>query len=230
MAAPSSRWALAFAAAALVSSADALRAQELAAPAERLVIVWRAPAVPTMPAVTWTIAPGEGHVSAVRTEARTLFDRMNGESTTYRAIFPLRSADTFGTQHEFEPDRAAIDAIGPLEAGKTARIAARAISIHTHPRNKEVTRTEAAAVTVLTVEKHETIEVPAGRFKTVVLRMEAESAPGSPAVHRVYRRYWYAPALGWYVRYEIVMIGPALNQRNEYVAAKITSEKRAERP
>lgn len=230
MAASPSRWTFALAAAALAVAAGPLHAQELTGPAEGLVIVWRSPAVPTMPAVTWAIAPGEGHVSFVRTEARASFERMAGESTMYRAIFPLRSADTFGSIHEIEPDRTAIDAIGRLEPGKTARIAAHAVSIHRNPHTKEEMRTEAATVTVLTVEKLETIEVPAGRFETVVLRVEAEQSQGSPAVHRVYRRYWYAPSLGWYVQYEIVMSGPSLNQRNEYVAAKITSEKRAERP
>lgn len=230
MAAYSSRWAIALAAAAFAVAAGPLHAQELAGPAEGLVIVWRSPAVPTMPAVTWTIGPGDGHVSAVRTEARALFERMTGESTVYRAIFPLRSVDAFSSIHEIEPDRAAIDAIGRLDPGKSARIAARVVSIHRNPRTKEEMRTETASVTVVTVERHETIEVPAGRFETVVLRVEAEHTQGSPSVHRVYRRYWYAPALGWYVRYEIVMTGPSLNQRNEYVAAKITSEKRAERP
>jgi hypothetical protein len=230
MAAYSSRWALAFAAAALSAPVGMPHAQELTGPAEGLVIVWRSPAVPTMPAVTWTIAPGEERVSAVRTEARALFERMTGESNVYRVIFPLRSVDTFGSVHEIDPDRSAIESIGRLEPGKTARIAARAVSIHTNPRTKEEMRTEAASVTVLTVEKHETIEVPAGRFETIVLRVEAEQSQGSPAVHRVYRRYWYAPALGWYVQYEIVMSGPSLNQRNAYVASKITSEKRAERP
>ncbi len=226
----SRRWAFALAAAAFAAAVGPLHAQELTGPAEGLVIVWRSPAVPTMPAVTWTIAPGEGHVSAVRTEARALFERMTGESTVYRAIFPLRSVDTFGSIQEIEPDRSAIDAIGRLEPGKTARIAARAVSIHRNSHTKDEMRTETATVTLLTVEKIETIAVPAGRFETVVLRVEAEQPQGSPAVHRVYRRYWYAPALGWYVQYEIVMSGPSLNQRNEYVAAKITSEKRAERP
>ncbi|MFO0988603.1 MAG: hypothetical protein U1F37_14745 [Alphaproteobacteria bacterium] len=230
MAALSCRWAFALAALVSATAPAMAGAQELAPPKQGLVIVWRSPAVPTMPAVTWSIAPGDGHVSAVRTEARALLERLTGESAVYRVVFPLRSVDPFGSVHESEPDRAAIEAFGRLDAGKTARIAARAVLIHTDPRNKEEMRTESATVTVLTVEKHEAIEVPAGRFETIVLRVEAEQAPDSPAVHRVYRRYWYAPALGWYVRYEIAMTGPSLNQRNEYVAAKITSEKRAERP
>jgi hypothetical protein len=222
---------IAFAVAAALAMAPAAPlAQELAGPADGLVIAWRAPAAPTMPTVTWTIAGRDGQVSAVRSEARALFERMKTESTMYRVIFPLTSTDPFGSVYEFQYDTAALDAIGGLEDGKTVRIAARTVSTITHPQTKQVIRNEYAGASVLTVEKRETIAVPAGQFETIVLRLEGEAAPGTPPGHRVYRRYWYAPALGWYVRHEVVMTGPTINQRNEYVAAKITpAEKRAER-
>jgi hypothetical protein len=212
-------------------AAEASRAQELAAPAETLVIGWRSPAAPTMPTVTWSVGAGDGQVSVVRSEARALFERMTTESTMYRVVFPLRSVDPFGSRFEFEYDKAALDAIGRLDEGKTVRVTVKTISTFTQPQTKQVVRNEASGASVLTVEKHETIEVPAGRFETIVLRLEGENAPGTLPSHRVYRRYWYAPALGWYVRHEVVMTGPTINQRNEYVATKITrAEKSAERP
>lgn len=229
MAATLRRSTLVFGAALLALAAGPLRAQELAAPAEGLVIAWRSPPVPSMPTVTWTIGASDGQVTAVRTEARALFERMQSESTMYRVIFPIRNVDPFGSVYEFEYDRAAVDAIGRLDEGKAVRLSVKSISIVTHPQTKQQIRNEATSTTVLTVEKHETIEVPAGKFETIVLRLEAD-APTTPPGHRVYRRYWYAPALGWYVRHEVVMTGPTINQRNEYVAAKITrTEKRAER-
>jgi len=91
-------------------------------------------------------------------------------------------------------------------------------------------RSEYAGASVLTVEKLETIAVAAGRFETIVLRVESEAMPGTPPGHRVYRRYWYEPALGWYLRHELVMTGPSINQRNLYEAAKIApAERRTER-
>lgn len=217
----------------LIASAAApiaAHAQELIGPAGRLVIAWRAPAVPTMPTVTWTIASREGQVSKVRAEARALFNRMVSDSAVYRVIFPLHNSDPFGTRYEIAYDTAALDAIGRLDIGKSVRIAAKTVSTLTHPQTKQVVRREYGGTSVLTVEKRETIEVPAGRFETIVLRLDSEAPPGTPPGHRVYRRYWYAPALGWYVRHELAMVGPTVNQHNEYVAAKITpAERRAER-
>jgi hypothetical protein len=220
--------ALALGAALLALAAGPIRAQELAGPPDKLVIAWRAPAVPSMPTVTWTIDVAEGQITTVRTEARALFDRMQSESRMYRVIFPMRNVDPFGTIHELEYDRAAVDGIGRLDEGKTVRLPVKSVSIFTQPQTKQQIRAETASATVLTVEKHETIEVPAGRFETIILRLEAETPPSTHPGHRVYRRYWYAPALGWYVRHEVVMTGPQINQRNDYVASKITSEKRAQ--
>jgi len=184
-----------------------------------------------MPTVTFTIRNGDDQVASVRSEARALFDRMTTEGTTYRVVFPLRHVDPFGSLFEFEFDRAAVDAIGRLDEGKTVRIPVKSVSTFTNPQTKQQIRNEAAGATVLTVEKHETIEVPAGCFETVVMRMEGDTpANRLPPGHRTYRRYWFAPAVGWYVRHEVVIIGPTINQRNEYVAGRITrSEKSAGR-
>lgn len=223
-------FAFALGAAVLAASTVPLRAQELAGPQEGLVIAWRSPQSATMPTVTYTIAGRDGQVSAVRTEARALFERMTTESTMYRVIFPLRSTDPFGTRYEFQYDTAALDAVGRLDDGKTVRFAAKVVSTITHPQTKQVIRSEHAGASVLTVEKRETVAVPAGRFETIVLRLESEAMPGTPPGHRVYRRYWYAPALGWYVRHELVIAGPTLNQLNQYHAVKIApAERRAER-
>ena len=206
------------------------RAQELVAPSDGLVIAWRSPQSATMPTVTYTIAGRDGQVSAVRTEARALFERMTTESAMYRVIFPLRSTDPFGTRYEFHYDTAALDEIGRLDDGKTVRFAAKVVSTITHPQTTRAIRNEYAGASVLTVEKRDTIAVRAGRFETIVLRLESEAMPGTPPGHRVYRRYWYAPALGWYVRHELIMTGPSINQRNLYEAAKIApAERRAER-
>lgn len=224
------RTALAVCVAVLASASGATRAQELGAPAEGMAIAWRAPAVPSMPTVTWRFTSVQGSTTTLRSETRTLFERMTTESTMYRVIFPLRSVDPFGTISEFEYDRASLDEIGRLDEGKSVRIAVKTIMTTTHAQLKEPIRREFSGFTVLTVERHEAVSVPAGKFDTVVIRLEADSVPVSPAVHRVVRRYWYAPAIGWYVRHEILATGPALDQRHEYVAVKITQpEERAQR-
>jgi hypothetical protein len=215
---------------ALAAAPAAPRAQELAGPADGLVIAWRSPQSATMATVTVTIAGRDGQLSAVRSEARALFDRMTTESTMYRVIFPLRSTDPYGSRYAFAYDTSALDAIGRLDDGKTIRFPAKTVSEITHPQTKQVIRNEYAGASVLTVEKRETISVPAGRFETIVLRLESETMPATPPGHRLYRRYWYAPALGWYVRHEVIMTGPTINQRNLYEAAKITpAERRAQR-
>lgn len=216
---------------ALILAAGAADAQELTGPPANLVIAWRSPQSATMPTVTFTIRGGDDQVASVRTEARALFDRMTTEGTTYRVVFPLRHVDPFGSIFEFEFDRAAVDAIGRLDEGKAVRIPMKSVSTFTNPQTKQEIRNEAAGATVLTVEKHETIEVPAGRFETIVIRIEGD-APANrlPPGHRTYRRFWYAPAVGWYVRHEVVITGPTINQLNQYVAGRITrSEKSAER-
>jgi hypothetical protein len=228
---PRQRHAAALGALLLAAAAHPLAAQELAGPPGDLVITWRSPQSATMPPVTFTIRGGADQVASVRTEARALFDRMTTDGTVYRVVFPLRHVDPFGSVFEFAFDRAAVDAIGRLDEGKTVRIPMRAVSTFTNPQTKQQIRNEAAGATVLTVEKHETIAVPAGRFETIVIRLEGD-APASPLPpgHRTYRRYWYAPALGWYVRHEVVITGPTINQLNQYVAGRITrSEKSAER-
>ena len=213
----------------LSAATSPLRAQELDGPTESLVIAWRAPAVPQMPTVTWSIAPAERNTAAIRTEARTLFDRMTTESTTYRVLFPLRNTDPFGMLYEFEYDRAEIDRLGRLEDGKSMRFAAKAVASTVHPQTKQEYRREYSGASLLTVERHETIEVPAGKFDTVVIKIEGEGVPSTPAITHVLRRYWYAPSVGWYVRHELVATGPSINQRNQYVAVKITrTEKRSD--
>ena len=216
------RFAIAFGAAQL-AAVSPLGAQELAGPPGELVIAWRSPQSATMPTVTFTIRTGADQVSSVRTEARALLERMTTEGTTYRVIFPLRHVDPFGSVYTFEFERAAVDAIGRLDEGKSVRIPVKATSVITHPQTKQEVRNESAGATVLTVEKHETIEVPAGRFETIRIRMEGD-VPASrlPPSHRTYRRYWYAPAVGWYVRHEVVITGPTINQLNQYHAVKIT--------
>jgi hypothetical protein len=208
--------------AALASATGAARAPVLGAPVAGLAISWRSPAVTSMPTVTGKVTAVEGPVATVRTEARTLFEKVTTDASIYRVIFPLRGVDPFGTVSEFDYDPAKLDEIGRLDAGKSVRIAVKTIMTITHPQTKQRMRSESTGFTVITVERHETIAVPAGKFDTVVIRLEAEGAQAPPAIARVVRRYWYAPAVGWYVRHEIVMTGPALNQRNEYVAVKIT--------
>jgi len=109
--------ALALGVAGLALAPAAPRAQELAGPEDGLVVAWRSPQSATMPTVTYTIAGRDGQVSAVRTEARALFERTTTESTMYRVIFPLRSTDPFGTRYEFQYDTAALDSIGQLDDG-----------------------------------------------------------------------------------------------------------------
>jgi hypothetical protein len=223
--------AVTFGALLIAAAASPAPAQELAGPLGDLLIAWRSPQSATMPTVTFTIQIGADQVATVRTEARALFDRLSTEGTVYRAIFPLRHVDPFGSVYAFEFERAAVDAIGRLDEGKTVRIPVKSVSTFTNPQTKQQIRNEAAGATVLTVEKHESIAVPAGRFETIVLRMEGDvPANRLPPGHRTYRRYWFAPAVGWYVRHEVVIAGPTINQLNQYHAVKITrSEKSAER-
>lgn len=215
----------------IAAAASPAAAQELAGPPGDLVIAWRSPQSATMPTVTFTIRGGADQVASVRTEARALFDRMTTEGTVYRAVFPMRHVDPFGSVYEFEFDRGTADAIGRLDEGKVVRIPVKSIVTITSPQTKQQMRNEYAGASMLTVEKHETVEVPAGKFETIVIRMEGDTPPNRlPPGHRTYRRYWYAPALGWYVRHEVVIAGPTLNQLNQYHAVKITpSEKSAER-
>jgi hypothetical protein len=225
------RHAFALGALLLTAAAIPAGAQELAGPPGDLVITWRSPQSATMPPVTFTIRGGADQVASVRTEARALFDRMTTEGTVYRVVFPLRHVDPFGSVFEFAFDRAAVDAIGRLDEGKTVRIPVKSVSTFTNPQTKQQIRNEAAGATVLTVEKHETIKVPASTFETIVIRMEGD-APANrlPPGHRTYRRYWFAPAVGWYVRHEVVIVGPTINQLNQYEASRITrTEKNAER-
>jgi hypothetical protein len=207
---------------ALLLAANPAHTQELTAPAAGLSIAWRSPASATMPTVTWTVTAVDGVVATMRTEARALFERLTTEGTIYRVLFPLRNVDQFGTLSEFEYDRAQLDEIGRLDVGKSVRIAVKSVTTIIHPQTKRESRTEATNFMVITVERHEVVTVPAGKFDAVVIRLEAEGPTRSPAVHQVVRRYWYAPAIGWYVRHEVVMTGPAINQHNEYVAVKIT--------
>ena len=214
---------------ALSFAAPPLAAQELEGPVESLVIAWRAPGVPQMPTVTWSIVPGDGQTVTVRTRASTLFDRMESEATTYRVLFPLRNLDPFGMLYEFDYDRTEIDRLGRLDEGKSLRFAAKAVASMVHPQTKQPYRREYAGASLLTVERRETIEVPAGKFDTVVIKIEGEGVPSTPAITKVIRRYWYAPAVGWYVRHELIATGPHIDQRNEYVAVKIArGEKRSE--
>jgi hypothetical protein len=207
----------------LLTAAAAARAQELTAPAPGLTIHWRAPAAPTMTTVVWTASAVEGPVATVRTEARTALDRITTEGSVYRVLFPLRSVDPYGTIYEFEYDRSAADAIGRLDAGKQIRLAVNSVSTITHPQTKQLVRSEHSGFTLITVEKHETIEMPAGKFETIVLRIEGDGGVRqSPGITQMHRRYWYAPALGWYVRHELLMTAPGYRLHNEYVAMKIT--------
>ena len=197
-------------------------AQELTGPTGTLVIAWRSPPVPQMPTVTWTIEPGADRTAKVTTEARTLFERMRGESTMYRTLFTLRAENQFGFVYEHQFDRGQTDSIGKLEVGKSVRIASKTIMTGANPPTKTQIRHEVAAESVLTVEREETVDVPAGKFETVVIRLDAGGEPVAPAINAVVRRYWYAPALGWYVRHEMTATGPNFRQHNVYVATKIT--------
>jgi hypothetical protein len=203
-------------------AAAPVAAQELAGPAGTLVIAWRSPAVPQMPTVTWTIEPSADGTAKVTTEARALFERMRGESTMYRALFTLRATNQFGFVYQYEFDRAQIDPIGKLEVGKSVRIASKTTMTGVNPQTKAPIRQEVFAESTLTIERAETIEVPAGKFETFVIRLDAGGDQVTPSINTVVRRYWYAPALGWYVRHEMTATGPGYRQHNEYVAVKIT--------
>src|SRR5262245_30343388 len=113
-------------AAVLALAAGPLSAQELESPADGLVIHWRSPGVSQMSTGTWSIAPADGQTVTVRMQAKSLFDRIESEGTTYRVLFPLRNVDPFGMVYEFTFDRAEIDRLGRLDDGKTMRFSAKA--------------------------------------------------------------------------------------------------------
>ena len=80
-----------------------------------------------------------------------------------------------------------IRSLAPLQVGKTVSF--------TYPEAAD----ESAWRYDVTVEKQETITVPAGRFPTYVIRM-VETAYGGRAKWE--RKWWFAPVLGYAIRFD----------------------------
>jgi hypothetical protein len=83
-----------------------------------------------------------------------------------------------------------IRSLAPLQVGKTVSF--------TYPDGPG-TADESAWRYDVTIEKQETITVPAGRFPTYVIRM-VETAYGGRAKWE--RKWWYAPVLGYAIRFD----------------------------
>ena len=124
-------------------------------------------------------------------------------NATLRGIFTYRA-----TLSEFETrltgDHAPVRALWPLAAGKTAEL-------RLEQSEREVTPTgagewRAAGRTFVyryRVEREEQITLPAGQFQTWIIAREVVLVIADGARTRVEEsRVWFAPSLGWWVKFE----------------------------
>lgn len=124
-------------------------------------------------------------------------------NATLRGIFTYRA-----TLSEFETrltgDHAPIRALWPLAAGKTAEM-------RLEQSEREVTPTGAGEwkptgrtfVYRFRIEGEEQITLPAGQFQTWIIAREIVLVIADGARTRVEEsRIWFAPALGWWVKFE----------------------------
>jgi hypothetical protein len=86
-------------------------------------------------------------------------------------------------------DKAAVEAIWPLEIGKTVTFVERA--------------GEDAWCHIISIDRSETVNVPAGSFDTIVIVERIKSLRPEQGGLDVTRTYWYAPAAHWTVKKEI---------------------------
>jgi hypothetical protein len=131
------------------------------------------------------------------------------EGRTFRSVMTTELAVASGTTR-FEADLAPLRALWPPAPGRTAAFATTQTFARRDPASGQLGAFQRIGETRETwsIEKQEAVETPAGRFDTFVfVRAFRSERTGVPAEVRVYR-IWYAPALGWYVRFEAVESEP----------------------
>jgi hypothetical protein len=102
-------------------------------------------------------------------------------------------------------NHAALRALWPLAAGRTLSHDIEARFARRNPQTREIgqPQTIGMATQRWSVEARVTTETPAGRFETYLVRRQWEliQRAGNVAQTGDYK-IWFAPALGWYVRFE----------------------------
>jgi hypothetical protein len=106
-------------------------------------------------------------------------------------------------------DKASVEAIWPLEIGKTVTFAERS-------GRDEWCHT-------LSILRTEAINVPAGSFQTIVLEERIKSLQPEQGNLDVTRTYWYAPSAHWTVRKEIKQIAGPPFASEPYVLNQIVT-------
>jgi|SRR5579864_994680 len=106
-------------------------------------------------------------------------------------------------------DKASVEAIWPLEIGKTVTFAERS-------GRDEWCHT-------LSILRTEAINVPAGSFQTIVLEQRIKSLRPEQGNLDVTRTYWYAPSAHWTVRKEIKQIAGPPFASEPYVLNQIVT-------
>lgn len=196
------------------------------------VIEWRSPELTrARRAHDWQrqrILAIEGNAIRYREEDAT--DGPHGTEVTriaHRGLVPLffqvdqyraeRREHVARTIERYAVGRDAIAALFPLKTGARSRIMLNVESETYADLESRPGRSRFAAGSHdYSVERHETIEVPAGRFETFVILIERlrshelESPPDTarPKSERRAERIWYAMALGWPVKRQQGLLRP----------------------
>jgi len=104
-------------------------------------------------------------------------------------------------------DKASVEAIWPLEVGKTVTFLEQA--------DKD------AWCHTLTVQREETVSLQAGNFSTIVIEDRFRSIGGEQGGLDVLRTFWYAPSVNWVVKREIKQISGPPFQSGPYAVTQI---------
>lgn len=119
---------------------------------------------------------------------------------TLRGLYAFESSfDNTTVRHEL--DQAKAVALWPLEVGRRTETSGRTMA--KEPGAKEFTSEGFGYKQWMTVKRRETADTPAGKFDTfVVERLFDQIDASGRAMIRAKETFWYAPSLGWYVRFE----------------------------
>lgn len=183
-------------------------AQDYAPPKAGITVVyqsWRS--ADNDPAMRTALPPLSVEIQSV--EADSALTRLQQEGKLLSSNATLRGIFTYrATLSEFETrlagDQALIRALWPLAAGKTAEI-------RLEQSEREMTPTGGGEwkpslrtfVYRFRIERDEQITLPAGQFQTWIIAREVVLVIADGARTRVEEsRIWFAPALGWWVKFE----------------------------
>jgi hypothetical protein len=131
------------------------------------------------------------------------------QGRTFRSVLTTELVGAGGTIR-FEADFAPLRALWPPAPGRTAAFTTAHTFARRDPGSGQLGAFQRIGETreAWSIEKQEAVETPAGRFDAFVfVRSFSAERTGAPTEMRVYR-IWFAPALGWYVRFEAVESQP----------------------